>query len=180
MIKNSPADTGNIEMKYLQVEGKLANRTIDYAIKCMGARMRNKCPDCILKGEVISKDAGCIGAYHKGNGQNEFVAFILVCCNHINNELLLDISFLKIYEQFNSIENLDASGFSFIVFDIANKRTYDFKPNCKENEGYRNTGTHFIFNTDYAISTDEISSAELLILSFGIDSGFDALGNKLK
>ena len=61
MALNPQCESDPFENQFLQVEGQLSNRTIDYAIKCMGARIRKFHLDCDLKGEVISANVGSIG-----------------------------------------------------------------------------------------------------------------------
>lgn len=158
-------------MNRIQLSEGFSDKTIDYVARCIGAKLSDQYPDCNIIGNVIKDRIRGVGVWDK-EGSNTYAVFALISHGHIDNFLLVDRKVHSIYEAVKNLQNID-----FQVYDIGNKKVFTFDTKCTENKGYNIDTQNLIFNTDYAKKTEDISGGDLLVLSMGIDSTYDAYGN---
>lgn len=167
------ADLFEIKENHIQLSEGYSNNTINHAAKCIGLRLSKIFPNSNIVGKLLIDGIGGIGVYDKNYGDNTFGYIVVISHNHIQTFLLVDRNILKVYKQLKKLHD-----FEFRVFDIESKLIYSFDTFCEENKGYYFDGASFIFDIEFAKAKEEIEGGELLELSLGADSKFDAYGNR--
>jgi hypothetical protein len=156
----------------IQLTEDFSNQTIDYAVRCIGHRLSKQFPNSDIEAATTNVGIKSVAVYDKDRN-NEFVSFVLIGHRYRGKFLSVNENVLSLFENLGKLPNI-----LFQVYDIKNRKIYSFDTEYGEKAGYEFDGAKFIFNTDYAGRSEDISGGELLALSMGTDSEFDADGNK--